>query len=115
MSSSPRNKRSAVQAIKAGIACRGFQIITTVDDIPGCHGSKGEKLDCALEFARENGWHVTIHQENGWLLFTPDPYPANEQHEEVPGRLAELMAHWLMERRLSPKTAPAHARMPRRR
>ena len=115
MSCPPRNKRSAVQAIKAGIACRGFQIITSVDDIPGCDGNKGEKLDCARQFADENGWHVTIHQENGWLLFTPDPYPANGQQQDVPGRLSELMAHWLMERRLSPNPSPAHARMPRRR
>ena len=67
----PRH-RTLVEAIRAGIASRDFYIVPTVDQIPGCSGNREKKLECVRQFARDNGWHVTIHCGNGWLLFTGD-------------------------------------------
>jgi len=110
MSSQLQKKKSVVQVISAGIAGRGFQIVPDADEIPGCRGNKGEKLERVQEFAREHGWHVNVHEENGWLLFTADRRAAAETGEDGMDRLSDLMALWLYDRRFSPKLATAHSR-----
>jgi predicted TIM-barrel fold metal-dependent hydrolase len=71
-----RPKRGSItKAIQDGIAKRGFYIVSTPEDVPGCRGKKSEFQECVHEFARENGWHVAIHSGNGWLLFTPSHTP----------------------------------------
>jgi hypothetical protein len=70
MNASSPKTASIVAAIRAGIASRSFYIVPTPDEIPGCLGSKEKKLKCVQQFARFNGWNVTIHDGNGWLLFT---------------------------------------------
>jgi hypothetical protein len=63
-------RKSLVEAISTGIAQRDFYIVPTLEEIPGCCGKRCAKLEYAREFARRNGWHVTVHDGNGWLLFT---------------------------------------------
>ena len=67
---------SLVEAISNGIASRDFYIVPNPDEIPGCCGNLREKLEYAGEFARENGWNLTVHDGNGWLLFTAAGRPA---------------------------------------
>jgi hypothetical protein len=66
---SPR-RSSLVEAIRTGIERRNFYILPAPDQIPGCYGNKKTKLECARRFASAHGWQVTVHNGNGWLLFT---------------------------------------------
>jgi hypothetical protein len=86
---------SIIKTIADGIAKRGFYIVPSPDQIPGCHRNNSKaNLDRIQEFAVENAWRVTIHDENGWLLFTPDhshPVISGQQdlhqHRELIGAL----------------------------
>jgi hypothetical protein len=75
-------RRSLVEAISDGIASRDFYIVPTLDEIPGCHGDRKAKLGWARQFARDHGWHVTIHDGNGWILFTANERPAPKDNLE---------------------------------
>lgn len=79
---------SIIKTITDGIAKRGFYIVPSPDQIPGCHRSNSKaNLDRIHEFARDNAWRVTIHDENGWLLFNPD------HSHSVPDRQHDLLQH----------------------
>jgi hypothetical protein len=87
-----RPKRGSItEAIKDGIARRGFYIVPTPEEVPGCTGSKAEKLECIQRFARDNGWNVAVHNGNGWLLFAAHASPVADDFENDLGQLAELI------------------------
>ena len=78
-----RSKRAKIrEAIKDGIEKRGFHIVCAADEIPNCCGGTNANLDRIQQFARKNGWHVTVHDRNGWLLFTTDRYAAAREIED---------------------------------
>ena len=91
MSACRPKRGSVVKAISTGIARRGFYIVPTPEEISGCKGSKNEKLEFLHGFAQKNGWHVTIHNGNGWILFTADQIPVERDIENDLGQLAELI------------------------
>ena len=68
MNTYPVKRGRLVQSIQAGIASRGFHIVSNLEDLPNCQGSKSEKLEQIHRFAEENGWQVKIHNGNGWIL-----------------------------------------------
>lgn len=111
MSACRPKRGSVIKAIRAGIATRGFYIVPTPEEIFGCKGSKNEKLEFLHEFAQKNGWHVTIHNGNGWILFTADQIPVERDIEDDLGQLAELIGggiavtKWLTDPFLGAKSA----------
>ena len=102
--SADRSKRGYIrEAIENGIASRGFYIVSTPDEIPGCRGNKRSRTKCVQQFARDNGWRVTLHTANGWLLFSIEQFLVPQTIEADLGQLAELLEsslngdHWLGE------------------
>jgi hypothetical protein len=69
-------RSSLVDAIRSGIASRDFYIVPAAEQISGRSGNREKKLECVRQFARDNGWHLTIHRGNGWLLFTANGHKA---------------------------------------
>ena len=87
-----RSKRGKLrEAIQNGITKRGFYIVSAADQIPNCHGGATANLEGIQQFARENGWHVAVHERNGWLLFTTDRYAAVRDIEDDRDSLAGLV------------------------
>ena len=84
MSARCSKRGSITQAIKDGIARRGFHIVSAPAQIPGCQGSRSVAMKHIHQFARENGWHLAVHDENGWLLFTADHLHARRLLESPP-------------------------------
>jgi hypothetical protein len=76
-------RRALLEAIAAGIASRGFYIVPDPDEIPGSCGSRTAKLERARKFASENHWHLTVHDGNGWLLFTAGQPPPKPQGNDL--------------------------------
>ena len=81
--------RCIVQVIENGIANRKFYILASPDQIPGYKESgKGKRLECIRQFAETNHWQVTIHNQNGWLIFTAEEIPLARSIESYFGQLA---------------------------
>jgi hypothetical protein len=103
MSVDPSKRGCIREAIENGIAIRGFYIVSTPDEIPGCRGNKSAKAECVQQFARDNGWRVTVHTGNGWLLFSIEHFPAPQTLENDLRHRTELIQtshdgdHWLGE------------------
>lgn len=82
--------RSIVAVVKNGIASRKFYIVTSPGQIPGYRQSgNGGSLECVQRFAEANHWHVTVNNENGWLIFTAEELPLAKGFENIFGQLAE--------------------------
>jgi len=82
--------RCIVQVIKNGIACRNFYIVSSPEQIPGYKESRnGKRLESIQRFAQANHWHVTVSNENGWLVFTTDELPPAKSFENNFKQLAE--------------------------
>lgn len=84
--------RCIVQVIKNGIASRKFYIVSSPGQIPGYKESKnGKRLECVQRFAETNHWHVTVNNENGWLIFTSEELPLAKGFENN----FEQLARWI--------------------
>jgi hypothetical protein len=89
MHSSLIDYRCIVQVIENGITNRKFYILASPDQIPGYKESgKGKRLECIQQFAETNHWQVTIHNQNGWLIFTAEEIPLARSIESYFGQLA---------------------------
>jgi len=102
-----RPKRGTIKnEIRDGIKKRGFYIVPTPDQIPGCRGNRKGVLERIQQFAEDNKWRVTVHEDNGWLLFTADHSaglahsPGN--HHPAFQKAAKVMEQALRGHRLAP-------------
>jgi hypothetical protein len=85
-------RKCLVEAISAGIDRRDFYIVPAAEEIPGCCGNRSAQLEYVREFARDHGWHVTVHDGNGWLLFTASGRRAPKGPKESDlGRLLKMI------------------------
>ena len=69
-------QRGLLQQIDEGIMTRGFHILSRLEEIAGSEGGRQEKLSRVQRLAQQQGWQVTVHDENGWILFSHEPVPS---------------------------------------
>ena len=90
MSTQNPRRRGIREVIKAGVLGRGFHIVPGFDHIPGCKQREDRKAGFIQRFARRNGWRATIHNINGWVLFTAREIPSAKDVEIDLGRVQRM-------------------------
>lgn len=104
-----RKLKAIIDSIGAGIATRGFYIVCERQQIKDLWGDNLPQLERLQGLASDHGWRVTVHERNGWLLFTPDSRPASAEvannRERLPDFAELFKSLWALE------AIPARRRM----